>query len=91
MRRVQAWGRLLETLMLGFLIVGWVGCVTPNTNSTESLSQVCFQGHCVKVEIADSPAERAQGLMFRSALGEIGGMLFVFEEESLHGFWMKNT
>ena len=43
----------------------------------------------VLVEIADSPEERARGLMFRKDLQ--GGMLFVFEEEEMLGFWMKNT
>ncbi len=43
------------------------------------------------VEIAKTPAQRHQGLMFREEL-EVGtGMLFVFEEEDFHSFWMKNT
>jgi len=43
------------------------------------------------VEVADTPASRAQGLMFRTRLDELAGMLFLFEEESAWGFWMKNT
>ena len=45
----------------------------------------------VKVEIADSDAERQRGLMERTALGENRGMLFVFESEQRLSFWMKNT
>jgi uncharacterized membrane protein (UPF0127 family) len=45
----------------------------------------------VRVEIADSDAERARGLMERTALAEDRGMLFVFEEERRRSFWMKNT
>lgn len=45
----------------------------------------------VTVEIADSPQERQQGLMFRESLGPQDGMLFVFDEPQVLGFWMKNT
>ncbi len=45
----------------------------------------------VRVEIADDPYERARGLMYRTALGEDRGMLFVYPEEQELSFWMKNT
>ncbi len=45
----------------------------------------------VHVEIAETPDERAKGLMFRKSLGETDGMLFIFEERGRHAFWMKNT
>ena len=45
----------------------------------------------VLVEIADSPLERERGLMYRTALGEDRGMLFVFPDEQPLSFWMKNT
>ncbi len=45
----------------------------------------------VEVEIADSPEERAAGLMFRESLGENSGMLFIFDDEKTRSFWMKNT
>ncbi|MCX8116684.1 MAG: DUF192 domain-containing protein [Desulfobacterota bacterium] len=43
------------------------------------------------MEVARRPEERAKGLMGRRHLGEDEGMLFVFEEEGYHSFWMKNT
>jgi uncharacterized membrane protein (UPF0127 family) len=45
----------------------------------------------VRVEIAATPSARTQGLMYRTALAEGEGMLFVFDETKDHGFWMKNT
>jgi uncharacterized protein len=45
----------------------------------------------VEVEIADTPEERQTGLMGRSALPEDAGMLFVFDQEQLLSFWMKDT
>jgi uncharacterized membrane protein (UPF0127 family) len=43
------------------------------------------------VEVAKTPEERAHGLMGRKHLGKDDGMLFVFEKEDYHGFWMKDT
>jgi uncharacterized protein len=43
------------------------------------------------VELALTPAEQNRGLMFRQSLGAAEGMLFVFDQQSVHTFWMKNT
>jgi uncharacterized membrane protein (UPF0127 family) len=43
------------------------------------------------VEIADDPAERSQGLMFRENMPMSSGMLFVYERPQRVSFWMKNT
>lgn len=43
------------------------------------------------VEIAATPENRNQGLMFRKSLPADHGMLFVFEQETSQCFWMKNT
>ena len=45
----------------------------------------------IRVEVARTPGERAKGLMDRKQLGKDDGMLFIFETEATHGFWMKNT
>src|SRR5215204_7578903 len=45
----------------------------------------------VQVEIADTPGEIQTGLMGRSALAEEAGMLFVFDQEQILAFWMKDT
>ncbi len=53
--------------------------------------EVCIEQICFMVEIADSAEERAKGLMYREALDEGKGMLFVYPEEGIYNFWMKNT
>ena len=62
---------------------------------TPELPTVTIHASCgevrVRVEVADDPAERAKGLMYRKTLGENRGMLFVFPEERELSFWMKNT
>jgi hypothetical protein len=45
----------------------------------------------VSVEIADTPDTQTRGLMYRTHLDPDRGMLFLFEEEKRHSFWMKNT
>jgi hypothetical protein len=45
----------------------------------------------IRVEVARTPEERAVGLMARKHLGKEEGMLFIFEEEGYHSFWMKDT
>jgi uncharacterized membrane protein (UPF0127 family) len=43
------------------------------------------------VEVADEPAERAQGLMNRPSMPRSAGMLFLYEAPQRATFWMKNT
>src|SRR2546426_5637244 len=45
----------------------------------------------VALEVAATPAERERGLMYRSSLAEGRGMLFVFDQDGNHTFWMRNT
>jgi uncharacterized membrane protein (UPF0127 family) len=45
----------------------------------------------VQVEIADTPDERLTGLMGRPALAADTGMLFIFDQEQMLSFWMKDT
>lgn len=43
------------------------------------------------LEIADTPDERAKGLMFRTSLAPDAGMLFDYHAEQQAAFWMQNT
>jgi len=52
---------------------------------------VAPDGTEVRLELALTDEERAQGLMFRDALAADAGMLFIFEAEEPVPFWMKNT
>lgn len=44
----------------------------------------------IKVEIADTPEMRVQGLSGRKTLREDAGMLFIFDSPARYGFWMKD-
>jgi uncharacterized membrane protein (UPF0127 family) len=43
------------------------------------------------VEVADEPAERAQGLMNRPSMPRSAGMLFLYDGPQRATFWMRNT
>ncbi|SDC27442.1 DUF192 domain-containing protein [Paraburkholderia lycopersici] len=45
----------------------------------------------IDAAVAANDADREQGLMYRTQLGPNEGMLFVFGENAVHCFWMKNT
>ncbi len=44
-----------------------------------------------EVEVADTSSKREMGLMYRRELATDHGMLFIFPDESVLTFWMKNT
>lgn len=43
------------------------------------------------VEIAEDEYEQVTGLMFREDVSESQGMIFLYDDEDLRYFWMKNT
>ncbi len=68
---------------------------TPSPGAASSASAgpriVMPSGAIYAVELAKTPEEQAQGLMFRESLRPNSGMLFQFAPPSVHKFWMKNT
>ncbi|NND02171.1 MAG: DUF192 domain-containing protein [Acidimicrobiia bacterium] len=47
--------------------------------------------YLLTVAVADTTAKRAQGLMGLADLGDLDGMLFVYEQPTTSTFWMKDT
>ena len=45
----------------------------------------------VSAEVAKTPSEREHGFMGRKKIPDGTGMLFVFENDQILHFWMKNT
>ena len=54
-------------------------------------NRVCLGERCFNVELAETVAERTQGLKYRKSLPEDRGMLFIFTESARYSFWMKDT
>ena len=45
----------------------------------------------VNVDVADTSQKQSQGLMFRENMKWNHGMLFIFDNETILSFWMKDT
>ena len=81
-------GRRIEAVLF-ILFLLWI---TPIARSQTILKIPLYIGQReIWVEVAKTPEERSYGLMGRKYLGKDEGMLFIFETEDRHGFWMKNT
>ena len=81
--------KILISIISTVAVLGVVLFLFGGANSR--VPKVCFKKTCIDVEIADSKEERVRGLMFREKLEKDKGMLFVFEQEDIHPFWMENT
>lgn len=73
-------------LVLAFLSLYCSG----QTGKNRFIKVYFADGYSATAELAVSDEERAQGLMFREKIDEDQAMLFLFEEEDIHSFWMKN-
>jgi uncharacterized membrane protein (UPF0127 family) len=60
-------------------------------NSQNHTPEVCVRSACYRVEAAVTPQEQALGLMSRQSLDNGQGMLFLFEQDEVYVFWMKDT
>ena len=92
---IAAWTQ--KALPMGILLCALVWalsspCIAKPLKMVPVVDEVCIEtGPCFSVTLAQTDAARAKGLMYRSFLAPQEGMLFVFEKEDIHSFWMKDT
>ncbi len=65
--------------------------VSNNTNNNLQSTQVKILRLKVNADVASDANSRAIGLGGRESLAKDTGMLFAFESEAKHSFWMKNV
>jgi uncharacterized membrane protein (UPF0127 family) len=65
--------------------------VEPGATPTPALPTITVRigDDVILAEVPDAPQDRARGLGERDFLPRDRGMLFVFDSESPHGFWMR--
>ena len=73
----------LRIVLLIMFFMPFYGC-------RDNFRKVCLNEVCLQAEVADSRPRQSIGLMFRESLPDGQAMLFIFEKEDLHSFWMKN-
>jgi hypothetical protein len=80
-------------LALALLVAAACSSVEGSPGVESSTLVVTTDGGIVDlaVEIADTPEERATGLMGREDLAPYDGMAFVWTESTTATFWMKDT
>lgn len=81
----------LLALLIGLLSAGPALAASGPVRERVVIETVSGAVHAFQAEIADDPAERAQGLMFRRSMAADHGMLFDFKVSAEVGFWMENT
>ncbi|HOX13755.1 MAG TPA: DUF192 domain-containing protein [Spirochaetia bacterium] len=80
---------ILAVLAAGLLALS--SCAAQKGNPPLRTERLTVGPAQVTAEIARTPGERELGLMFRKALPDGAGMLFVFDTDERLSFWMKNT
>lgn len=74
------------------IVVFIIAFILINNKTWESKPQkICCNNKCFNLEIADDDASRQLWLMYREFLSDNNWMLFIFDEEWIYSFWMKNT
>jgi hypothetical protein len=81
----------MKRVLFVVLLVAIAAVVHGQELSPSTVPLTLPDGKTLQVEVARTEETRALGLMFRTALPEDRGMLFIFEQPGLHRFWMKNT
>ena len=85
--------RKCDAVIVVAALFALASCVRATGGEAKNASapSVAFpSGRAYRVEVAATPAARAQGLMFRESLSPGRGMLFLFPAPSVESFWMKN-
>ena len=81
-------------LVLAMMVWGPASAQQQNLNFAKGTVKIVKQAggrHTFNVEIARSPAQRRQGLMFREKMAADAGMLFDYQNPQPISMWMKNT
>ena len=83
---------LLLPALLAILVSGLTIEARSQNNTAASLTIVSATGkHRFTVEIAETPEQMMQGLMFRRELAPNAGMLFDYKQPIVATMWMRNT
>jgi uncharacterized membrane protein (UPF0127 family) len=77
------------------VLAGWFMSLSPFFDGWQIASQngmrtLLLDGQQIHVSVADTDAERQQGLGGRAGLAYDEGMLFIFDTDGRYSFWMKD-
>ncbi|MDY2587562.1 DUF192 domain-containing protein [Winogradskyella aquimaris] len=96
----------LKTLVVSLLLLIFFNCKNEKDSSANDKVEVRFTKEGIlnlkkgttdsiiktlDIELAEDSYETQTGLMYRTQLGTNQGMLFIFPDEQMRSFYMKNT
>jgi uncharacterized membrane protein (UPF0127 family) len=83
---------IIISLILGLIIILIItSMLFINKDIKKDFNKVIINNKEIFLEIADNDSLRETGLMNREKLDYDSGMLFIFDDEKILNFWMKNT
>lgn len=84
------WLAIVVSILM-FSPLAWAQAPNAAERPTFSKINLRLLNQSLTVEVARTPPQREFGLMFHPPLQDNEGMLFVFPNDDIHCFWMKNT
>jgi uncharacterized membrane protein (UPF0127 family) len=82
-----SWQFVFRLLAVAILLCA---CLVPGSAVAGEIVDLAIGKSAYKIELAVSPAQRRQGLMYRQRLDSRQGMLLVYPQTGDHRIWMKN-
>ena len=83
--------KFLLTVAIAAIAAGVITWTIQNkTDIKPNFKELWLEQAELKVEIVDTPKNRAAGLGGRKSLPQDQGMFFVFEQSDVYPFWMKD-
>ena len=90
--------KTLKTVLTSLVLVvlATSGCAKANINDPMLRDSIVVKTKAgeeftFNVEIALTPGQQQHGLMDRTYLDKSAGMMFLFPDEEMRSFWMRNT
>jgi len=83
--------RILRTLAALALAATALSALSQEAQTNLPRVKLSAGMHQIDAQVALTPEQREIGLMFRKAMPQHEGMLFVFERPAVQCFWMMNT
>ncbi len=78
-------------ILAGIFVVLIILSYPANTSEEDNKLPIKVNGLTIRVEVAKTTSQKSKGLMYRKELPQNEGMLFIFDYDGAHSFWMKNT
>ncbi|MBI4406810.1 DUF192 domain-containing protein [Candidatus Micrarchaeota archaeon] len=78
---------VIPLALIGMLLVT---VIVISTVFQEPTQVICLKNKCFEAELALTPEQQTRGLSGRNPLENSKAMLFIFPQEEIHRFWMKD-